>query len=536
MSKFKKNVILISCFAALFLSAISWGMWVIGYPEKLENMATDPRCSSHVEFIVSGGRIFRLGKSEGIVAADLEYMTAYKSYLKDIFTEFQHTEFGTSRDQALMHEFIPIDDVLITKILPPEFDFLPPPYHNLTMGFLSLGDIDNDEKDDFIVSSTDVRCASGRVDYLLLSSRLNFKLDRNYVEDGAGVLITSNRWKSYDETPKQYFGQPVSSKDKSKFIFNRRVLETETILSTIASKNKLDLDQNASKELNHNNAFFYEDKVVDIIDGVLNLENSVVSFPPGGIYSVIDDIDGDDKPQIVVIYRDQFIVTGTSGNSIKVNFNTDEYNIPILGSRGDFDQDGVEDFWLGFPDKQVGGKFVGELNLINGATLAHKLSDGNKETTIDAVSTIKVVGTNRYKPGPNEGYDIPRNAGDIGIHKNGIGYDLSRNAGDIDGDGLPDLVTTSHYDLNKRGIIYVILSHDLMQLSVHKADAPYVIRIMGKALSLAGIGLDSASDFDGDGMDDIVVGADADHEAGFGAGAVYYLSGRKIVTQRHQTQ
>ena len=90
--------------------------------------------------------------------------------------------------------------------------------------------------------------------------------------------------------------------------------------------------------------------------------------------------------------------------------------------------------------------------------------------------------------------------------------------------------------MNNRGVVYILLSQEMMKRSKHKADAPYMIRVLGKALSYIGTGLDAEMDYDGDGMADIVVGADVDHEAGFGAGAVYYLSGGKIVARHHLMQ
>ena len=508
----KKIAIICVVAVGLFgIAVVGLGLWFIGYPEKLEKLATDHRCSSNVQFVIAGTRLVRLGANEEISAGYIEYMTMYQAYIEDVFAAFQAAEFGLERTETLMHEFVPIDDVLITKILPPAYDFVPPPYHNLTMGGLfPIGDVDGDKKGDFVASTADTRCSSGRLDYLLLSTRLDFSRDRNILDDGSGVLLTSDRWTRYDETPAYYTKQPLASDDGMKFIFNRRVVESVNL----GSQRQIDLDSIASQILHDDAAFFYGTEVVDIRDDALELTDGVIEFPPGGAYNVLSDLDQDGKNEIVAVYRDRMIIQGTAGKRLVVTY--DARVPPILGARGDFDRDGVADFWLGFPYREDKGVVVGGLEMMNGAKLRQALRDGIETAPIVALSTAEIVGTDRYEP----------------TSPVGIGYDLSREAGDIDGDGLPDLVTVSHYDLRNRGIVYAFLSRDLARQRTFRSDSPYVVRVMGKALSYIGTGLDAASDFNGDGVSDIVVGADVDHEAGFGAGAVYYLSGRKVSAYR----
>jgi hypothetical protein len=513
----KKNMLIcIASFGFLGTAVFVLGLWFIGYPEKLENLATDHRCSSDVRFVIAGNRLFRLGATEGITAGDLEYMSVYQSYIEDIFSEFQGREFGLDVDRDHLGEFVPIDEVLITKILPPEYGFVPPPYHNLTMGGLfPVGDVDGDEKGDFIASTADTRCSTGRLDYLVLSTKLDFSLRRNHLDEGSGVLLTSDRWTLHDETPAPYSHQPLASDDGERFIFNRRVVEN----LDLGSHKQIDLDSIATQNLSSNFAFFYGDDVVDARDGELELADGVVKFPKGGTYNVLNDLDGDGEMEIVAVYQDRMIVHGTAGNRVVITFDNSRHlpDLPILGSHGDFDQDGVTDFWLGFPYREdARGEVVGGLEMVNGAKLQKELRDGTETTTVDDLSTVEIIGTDRYDSTSSVG----------------IGYDLSREAGDIDGDGLPDLVTVSHYDLQNRGIVYAFLSRDLARQSKIRSDAPNVVRVMGKALSYIGTGLDTSSDFDGDGVIDIVVGADVDHEAGFGAGAIYYLSGRKVSSHR----
>ena len=69
---------------------------------------------------------------------------------------------------------------------------------------------------------------------------------------------------------------------------------------------------------------------------------------------------------------------------------------------------------------------------------------------------------------------------------------------------------------------------DVQKILLNEKDFKYVI---SSFLSYLGPGLFTGYDFNKDGYDDIVVSADMDHEAGYAAGAIYILSGKKIFNQ-----
>ena len=115
----------------------------------------------------------------------------------------------------------------------------------------------------------------------------------------------------------------------------------------------------------------------------------------------------------------------------------------------------------------------------------------------------------------------------------GIGYNLSQNGGDHDNDGLLDLVILMHYSYSKAGSLHLLHGKDLQKMPnkniINDHDFKYIV---SSFLSYLGPGLFTSIDFNKDGYDDIVVGADMDHEAGYASGAVYILSGKKITNTK----
>ena len=98
-------------------------------------------------------------------------------------------------------------------------------------------------------------------------------------------------------------------------------------------------------------------------------------------------------------------------------------------------------------------------------------------------------------------------------------------AGDVNGDGYDDLLVGALYDDDggsQAGAAYLIFGPVTGDFDLSAADAKFI----GEAASdYAGISVASAGDVNGDGYDDLLVGAYGDDDGGTNAGAAYILYG-----------
>ncbi len=98
-------------------------------------------------------------------------------------------------------------------------------------------------------------------------------------------------------------------------------------------------------------------------------------------------------------------------------------------------------------------------------------------------------------------------------------------AGDVTGDGHDDLLIGSYWDPEAgdyAGAAYVVAGPVVGTLDLALADAKLLAEASGDR---AGASVASAGDVDGDGNDDLVVGAPENEEGGFHAGAAYLVLG-----------
>lgn len=107
-----------------------------------------------------------------------------------------------------------------------------------------------------------------------------------------------------------------------------------------------------------------------------------------------------------------------------------------------------------------------------------------------------------------------------------VGYDYSGwsvdSAGDFDGDGLGDLVIGATGAAASAGAAYVVPGGVLGDQSLADATA----ELTGEALTdAAGMSVSEAGDVDGDGLGDVLVGANGHAGTAKGAGAVYVVPG-----------
>jgi len=104
-------------------------------------------------------------------------------------------------------------------------------------------------------------------------------------------------------------------------------------------------------------------------------------------------------------------------------------------------------------------------------------------------------------------------------------------AGDIDGDGRGDLLLGSrdHYEDGLRGAVYLILGEDLGAAAALDSEDAALALLGHDSDDVPADDLAAAGDVDGDGLDDLLIGALASDRGGDTAGAAYLLPGASLV-------
>jgi len=182
-----------------------------------------------------------------------------------------------------------------------------------------------------------------------------------------------------------------------------------------------------------------------------------------------------------------------------------------VSSAGDVNGDGFGDLIVGAPgDDEGGGQFAGAAYVVFGKAGGF--------TDVDLATLA-----------PAEGFKIVGEA-----LLNDAGAAVS-SAGDVNGDGFDDLIAGAPYvddgATTDTGAAYVVFGRaggftDIDLSTLADADG---FMILGEAASdRAGYAVSSAGDLDGDGFDDMLVGAVSNDEGGSSAGAAYTVFGGNL--------
>jgi len=229
-----------------------------------------------------------------------------------------------------------------------------------------------------------------------------------------------------------------------------------------------------------------------------------------------------------------------------------------LAGLGDLNGDGLADIAIGARNESTGGSGAGAIYVVHGpVTQTESLANaagiiigetsgdavgtsvaGAGDTNGDSIPDIVVGAWGNYEGGSYAGAaylvtgpvtgaialdDVEAKL--IGEHAgDSAGYDVA-GGGDINGDGLMDILVGAHnatIDGYKTGSVYVSLGPLTNERSLEYVDAQLIGSDDGDAV---GYSIDLAEDIDGDGLDDIIVGAYGADIGGDGSGAVYVVLG-----------
>jgi hypothetical protein len=162
---------------------------------------------------------------------------------------------------------------------------------------------------------------------------------------------------------------------------------------------------------------------------------------------------------------------------------------------GDVDGSGYDDLLAGAPYNDDSGANAGKAYIIE--------SPITTSAMIDTVADAMLTG---------------EHAGDL------AGYSVG-NAGDVDGDGYDDEIVGAPYygpTTAEQGAAYLVLGRTTGTVSLSTSDAIFHGE---SAYDHAGSGVDGAGDVDGDGYDDLLIGAFGDDDGGSSAGKAYLVLG-----------
>jgi len=181
----------------------------------------------------------------------------------------------------------------------------------------------------------------------------------------------------------------------------------------------------------------------------------------------------------------------------------DDLSGKSVSSAGDVNGDGYDDFLIGARLNDEGGECAGQTYLILG-----KPSGWSMDTPLDS-----------------------SDASFIGEWANDWSGDPVSSAGDVNGDGYDDFLigaVKNDEGGSEAGQTYLILGKPTgwsMGAPLALSDASFIGEAEGDQ---SGLGVSSAGDVNGDGYDDILIGAHGSDEGGDGAGQTYLILGKPL--------
>ena len=191
----------------------------------------------------------------------------------------------------------------------------------------------------------------------------------------------------------------------------------------------------------------------------------------------------------------------TDGFAIQGDSNADLAGFSVSGA-GDVNGDGLADVIVGANTYNFYGSFA-QAYVIFGTEEPRGPIDLSSLSSSDGVS---IVGSYNYY-----------SSGSLSVSQ----------AGDINGDGFDDIIIGAPYDNAGAGISYVVFGKsDFAAVVLPGISPPDGFEIRGSTLDFAGFSASGAGDVNGDGFDDLVIGALYGPSSEPYAGEVYVIFGK----------
>jgi len=225
----------------------------------------------------------------------------------------------------------------------------------------------------------------------------------------------------------------------------------------------------------------------------------------------------------------------------------------MVSGAGDVNNDGYDDLLVGAPKVDDAGSDAGAAYLVLGPTTGtSSLADADGIFTGEAANDWAGMGLNGAGDVNDDGYDDflvgapyddqggsnagatylvlgpvggEASLGDVGVKLRGnVTYDYAGRrmdgAGDVDGDGFDDVLVSAYYEDSggaEAGAVHLFYGPVSADMALSSSDAKLVGEV---ANDIAGVDVAGAGDIDGDGDDDILIGA---MRADAGAGRSYLV-------------